>query len=183
MSREKAIERLKTHLKETNDCIIVTTPLNVNGYVNYQYKIGNKKLHILGHRLAYEIEHNVILTKDNIICHKCDTPNCINPKHLFLGTHADNVKDKVSKNRQAKGSKNGRYIDGRSSDNIIKKIPHYNRKFTNEEILKIREMKKNNSLSQIVNSNIFKNLTLNNCKDICSNRTYKDVLSCSTDNN
>ena len=37
--------------------------------------------------------------------HTCDTPNCVNPDHIKLGTHVDNQKDKFNKNRQAKGEK------------------------------------------------------------------------------
>ena len=38
-----------------------------------------------------------------MIRHKCDNPNCINPEHLEVGTHTDNVNDKVSRGRQPKG--------------------------------------------------------------------------------
>lgn len=40
-----------------------------------------------------------------LICHTCDNPSCINPDHLFLGTNADNCRDREMKNRGAKGEK------------------------------------------------------------------------------
>lgn len=41
------------------------------------------------------------------VLHKCDTPLCVNPDHLFLGTCLDNMRDKVGKARQAKGDSHG----------------------------------------------------------------------------
>lgn len=44
-----------------------------------------------------------------LVCHKCDVRSCVNPDHLFLGTHQDNCDDKWRKNRanMPRGSRHG----------------------------------------------------------------------------
>ena len=91
-AKRRATLRIKELVYETNECIN-GFPLNKDGYVLYQYYQNKDKVRILGHRLSYEIFNNVEIDKDAIICHTCDNPSCINPKHLFLGTHVINVED------------------------------------------------------------------------------------------
>jgi len=51
------------------------------------------------HRVSYEIYNNVSVSSGIQVLHKCDTPLCVNPGHLFLGSHADNMKDMALKGR------------------------------------------------------------------------------------
>jgi hypothetical protein len=61
----------------------------------------------LAHRIAWVLARGAI-APGMVVMHRCDTPACCNPDHLQLGTNADNQADKVAKDRQAKGSRNGR---------------------------------------------------------------------------
>lgn len=57
------------------------------------------------HKVSAEIHHGE--SNGRIVMHSCDMPSCCNPAHLSYGTNADNVADKVSKNRHAKGESQG----------------------------------------------------------------------------
>ena len=69
--------------------------------------VGGHKGHIVhSNRLAWELHFGPIPDGMGVL-HRCDNPPCCNPHHLFLGTDADNVADKVKKSRQARGEHNG----------------------------------------------------------------------------
>jgi hypothetical protein len=59
------------------------------------------------HRVAYTIASGAI-PAGQVVRHSCDNPVCVNPKHLSTGTHADNVRDRVIRDRSARGERNGR---------------------------------------------------------------------------
>lgn len=76
-------------------------------------------------RVSWYLHYGVIEGRLEV-CHHCDNPSCVNPKHLFLGTHKDNAHDMV--------------IKGRARNKVFKGENNGNSKLTWDEVREIRKI-------------------------------------------
>lgn len=84
--------------------------------------------HAYAHRFSYELHYGPI-PEGMYVCHTCDVRNCVNPRHLWLGTHLDNIADAARK---------GKYR-GRSSTGAHQADPTRKRaKLSPEQVIAIR---------------------------------------------
>lgn len=101
-------EFLKRVEYDTNGgCWLYSMSIAKSGYADANYR---GKSRTRAHRIAWEIWRGPIPT-GLLVCHRCDVRNCVNPDHLFLGTHQDNNDDKFSKGRAR--NQNGPVTKGR----------------------------------------------------------------------
>ncbi len=92
----------KVSKKGPDECWLWTGAIG-RRYGNFSMGRGNESA---SHRIAWTLTHGKIENGLHAL-HKCDTPLCCNPNHLFLGTHKDNMRDCVSKGRCARGERGG----------------------------------------------------------------------------
>lgn len=111
------------------------------------------------HRLSYEFYKGPVVDR-LFVCHTCDNRKCVNPHHLFLGTHRDNMKDAKNKCRMRNGNQKG-YRNG-------------NAKLCDSLVLGIRELRKNFNLPYLTIAKKF-GVSKETIYFICAGKTWKHV--------
>lgn len=77
-----------------------------------------RRKQVKAHRFAWQVMTCMPVPRDRFVLHRCDNTACVNTDHLFLGTHQDNMDDKVVKGRQARADR----VFGRLSWPIVREI-------------------------------------------------------------
>jgi hypothetical protein len=106
------------HVEKTDGCWLWTGNKTSAGYGIIRLR---GRIHDYAHRYSWQ-SINGSIPEGLEICHDCDTPACVRPDHLFLGTHGDNMADASRKGRMHPGEHN------------------YNAKLTDDQVRQIRKL-------------------------------------------
>lgn len=120
-SRDSDAQRFwaKVELIPFHSCWEWMAAKNTGGYGSIRVIENGKARNHLAHRFSWMITKGEIPTGMSV-CHKCDNPGCVNPEHLFVGTHQDNMADAKKKGKL-------------TCEHFIGKPPAHKKYFTEEE--------------------------------------------------
>lgn len=109
---------------------------------------------VAAHRYAWERLHGPI-PPGLFACHKCDNTGCVNPSHVFLGTHKNNMADRNAKMRMSHG------------------VKHFRAKLTPEAVREIRALRAAGAFASTLAARF--GVTKGTIEDMLNGRTWRHV--------
>lgn len=159
----KFVEALKDYpVKKTKSgCLNWQGWKNPKGYGCISRRIEGKLVRIYAHRIvmATLIGEN-FLYSGLLACHSCDNPSCINPKHLFVGTHRDNTLDMIKKKRHNPWDRRGE-VNPKA-------------RLTEKQVIKIRKIYKPRVLTHTKLAKMFK-VSKECIQELLSRKRWKHI--------
>lgn len=127
-----------------NGCLEWTGSRNEQGYGHFYVH----KKNFRAHRIAYFLEFNVD-PGDFFILHSCDIPSCVNPYHLNIGTHKDNMRDMAEKGRgnQPRGDN---HPSRTKPERVVRGSAHGCAKLTEGQVCEIRSLRDSGVILRII---------------------------------
>jgi hypothetical protein len=156
------MENFWSKVEKTDFCWNWKASSRGNGYGAFKYK---KKV-VDAHRVSFMLTKGEI-PKGMYVCHKCDNRSCVNPDHLFLGTHRDNMIDCFKKGRMfIPENQKFRFTEG----NIPK-----NRKLDLVKVLEIKEAIKTKGKKPLTQIAKEFGVSIFIVYDIVNRKNYKNI--------
>ncbi len=143
--------RLMEKVLDGEQCWEWRGSLNNYGYGAFWHK--NK--YDYAPRVSYEVFLGEI-PEGKFVLHNCDNPLCVNPHHLFIGTHQDNMADMVAKGRSRRGEVNR--FSKLKTEQVIEILRLYKNGFTNKTALGKRFSVAHTTINKIVAGKSWKNI-------------------------
>jgi len=162
----KWTDRFWAKVSKASVCWIWTGALDKDGYGVFRTPLKSSDR---AHRVAFILAGGKI-PHGMMVLHHCDNPSCVNPAHLYAGTHADNTKDAVDRKRMAAGERNG---TRRHPEKLARGSRQGLSKLTESQVQDIRKLRKQGAtLKQLA---AMANVSIATIGYVCNGSTWKHV--------
>ncbi len=130
--RTKLVDQFfeRARVRSENECWPWNRSLTLSGYG----RLKSQGYTWRAHRLSYELFKGPI-PEGMLVMHACDNPECVNPSHLSVGTHADNNADKAKKGRAVSGEK---HHSRTNPECLLRGEKHGRTSLTREDVIEMR---------------------------------------------